>query len=203
MTVEGVTASSASLRAQAKQSISPRKERMDCFASLAMTARDTCANSYAIFKQLNRQKPAFPRRDASEFCHRRDPRKIEGAGKRRVPAAPAASCARVEGRKHTSIQVHRNTRHSLRSGFNGLYRALPGDRPLLPPSSANQRIRPGRAIAPVANLTPGSGRQDHTALPSAGCTVRLARYRSLTENPPCDLWCARCNRVHRIPPQRS
>jgi hypothetical protein len=53
MPVEGVTASSASLRAQAKQSISPRKERMDCFASLAMTARDTCANSYSIFKQLN------------------------------------------------------------------------------------------------------------------------------------------------------
>src|SRR5256885_4101440 len=49
-----------------------------------------------------------------------------------------------------------DTRHSLRNGFNGFLRALPGDRACLPPSSAFPR-----------NLTPASGRQDHTTSPSA------------------------------------
>jgi hypothetical protein len=52
---------------------------------------------------------------------------------------PDARCTRSlvrKGRKHTSSH-HRsaeNSRHSLRDGFNGLYRALPGDRACLPPS---------------------------------------------------------------------
>jgi hypothetical protein len=54
---------------------------------------------------------------------------------------------------HTGI-----TRHSPRNGFNGLFRALPGDRAFLPPSPAKITF---------ANLTPASGCQDHTALPSA------------------------------------
>src|SRR5207237_8621265 len=39
----------------------------------------------------------------------------------------------------------------------GLFRALPGDRAFLPPSLADRS----------ANLTPASGRRDHTASPSA------------------------------------
>jgi hypothetical protein len=52
---------------------------------------------------------------------------------------PDAQCTRSlvrKGRKHTSSH-HRFTgeiRHSLRNGFNGLFRALPGDRAFLPPS---------------------------------------------------------------------
>jgi hypothetical protein len=42
----------------------------------------------------------------------------------------------------------------------GLYRALPGDRALLPPSFADIS----------ATLTPASGRQDHTTSPSASCS---------------------------------
>ena len=45
----------------------------------------------------------------------------------------------------------------------GLFRALLGDRALLPPSLADRS----------ANLTPASGRQDHTALPSAAGALRL------------------------------
>src|SRR5437764_4820670 len=45
----------------------------------------------------------------------------------------------------------------------GLFRALLGDRALLPPSLADRS----------ANLTPASGRQDHTALPSAASALRL------------------------------
>src|SRR5579863_6580927 len=59
----------------------------------------------------------------------------------------------------------------------GLYRALPGDRAFLPPS-------PARCESIVANLTPASGRQDHTTSPSA--TSALVRSASC---------------VHRIPPR--
>src|SRR3979409_231510 len=52
-----------------------------------------------------------------------------------------------------------------RNGFNGLFRALPGDRALLPPSSADMVLsKPGRADLTSANLTPASGRQDHTSI---------------------------------------
>jgi hypothetical protein len=58
-------------------------------------------------------------------------------------------------------------RRFLRNGFNGLFRALPGDRALLSPSSADIS----------ANLTPASGRQDHTALPSARWRIRLSHQK--------------------------
>jgi hypothetical protein len=51
-----------------------------------------------------------------------------------------------------------NVRHSPRNGFNGLLRALPGDRAFLPPSLCG--------IAST-NLTPASRRQDHASSPSA------------------------------------
>jgi hypothetical protein len=46
---------------------------------------------------------------------------------------------RVSHHGHTGI-----TRHSPRNGFNGFFRALPGDRALLSPSLA-RRVRPVRA----------------------------------------------------------
>src|SRR3954454_11625593 len=61
-----------------------------------------------------------------------------GRRERRVPNAPAASRARFW--KHTSI-VTTGTwkiRHSLRNGFNGLFRDLLGDRAFLPPSLSGE-----------------------------------------------------------------
>jgi len=52
-----------------------------------------------------------------------------------------------------------NVRHSPRSGFNGLLRALPSDRAFLP-------LSPLRSLL-LKNLTPASGRQDHATSPSA------------------------------------
>jgi hypothetical protein len=69
-------------------------------------------------------------------------------------------------------------RPSLRNGFNGFLRALPGDRALLPPS-------PPRSLL-LENLTPASGRQDHTTSPYASRRIRLR---------------AAC--VHRIPRSTS
>jgi hypothetical protein len=62
---------------------------------------------------------------------------LEKRGRResQVPAAPAASRAKVE--KHTSLVTTGSdgfNRLSPRDGFNSLLRALPGDRALLPPS---------------------------------------------------------------------
>src|SRR3981189_1863017 len=51
---------------------------------------------------------------------------------------------------------------------------LPGDRACLPPSSTDMFLsKPGRADLNSANLTPASGRQDHTTSPYA--TTSLVR----------------------------
>src|SRR3954464_1130558 len=77
---------------------------------------------------------------------------------------PGARCARSLACKIKKAYEHShhghtgNTRHSPRNGFNGFLRALPDDRALLPPSSAE---------LVSADLTPASGRQDHTTSPSA------------------------------------
>src|SRR5260221_14571709 len=61
-----------------------------------------------------------------------------GRGECRVPVAPAASCALGSGRTHTSNNEYTGiARHSRTQWFYGLFRALPGDRALLPPSSAD------------------------------------------------------------------
>ena len=64
-----------------------------------------------------------------------------------------------------------------RNGFNGLCRALPGDRALLPPSPRGYLTCP-HPVGPTClpqDLTPASGRQDHTILPSAS---NISRQRA-------------------------
>jgi hypothetical protein len=70
-----------------------------------------------------------------------------------------------------------------RNGFNGLCRALPGDRALLPPSPRGLRFChcPVGPIKPPQDLTPASGRQDHTILPYA--TTSLVRVLSIAHRP--------------------
>src|SRR5690349_2454020 len=66
------------------------------------------------------------------------------------------------------------TRHSLHNGFNGFLRALPGDRALLSPSSAEMSS---------ANLTPASRRQDHTTSPSVSHAFRQSAPTSTASRP--------------------
>jgi hypothetical protein len=59
---------------------------------------------------------------------------------------PGAQCTRSRACsvENTRVSHHRSTgitRHSLRDGFNGFFRALPGDRALLPPSPAKVAFR--------------------------------------------------------------
>ena len=94
----------------------------------------------------------------------------------RVRAAPAVSCAKMHKKTHTSIQVQRRQSGLPCAVGYGLFRALPGDRAFLPPSSPRSLL--------LKNLTPASGRQDHTASPSASSAFVKGAIR-----------------VHRIPPR--
>src|SRR5882762_1156497 len=98
---------------------------------------------------------------------------FRGRGGRRMLAAPAASRALVVvERTRVTTSTPESPDVPARNGFNGLCRALPGDRALLPPLSADMVLsKPGWADATPQNLTPASGRQDHTILPSAATSL--------------------------------
>src|SRR6202171_1210211 len=148
------------------------KRKMDCFASFAMTSKHTFAIS---------------RRDALEALM--NPSPLRGRGECRMPAAPAVSCACCSGRTHTSNNEDTGiTRHSRTQWFYGLCRALPGDRALCHRHPRTDVVpKPGRADITSANLTPTSGRQDHTILPSAATSlvsVPVIAHKSFDS--PCD-----------------
>jgi hypothetical protein len=97
----------------------------------------------------------------------------EGAGNTGCalhPRSRVQQCTKQNAHEHTGSAEA--IRHSLRNGFNGLFRALPGDRAFLPPSPALLS----------ANLTPASGRQDHTTSPSAA--VYAKGFDGLGTRPP-------------------
>src|SRR5450631_3477823 len=135
--------------------------RVRCFASPRND--DVCSNSKHDF--------AISRRDAPEACIYFPPK--EGVGNARVPVAPAASCALGSGRTHTSNNEYTGiARHPRTQWFYGLCRALPGDRAFLPPSPRGYVLsKPGWADATPQDLTPASGRQDHTILPYAKASL--------------------------------
>jgi hypothetical protein len=82
--------------------------------------------------------------------------KTEGAGKAGCWPHPWPASSKKAGGSHH--RLGRDTRPSLRNGFDGLLRALPGDRAFLPPSPRGSYPR---------NLASASGCQDHTTSPSA------------------------------------
>jgi hypothetical protein len=54
------------------------------------------------FSKSETRVPAIPRRDAPELCMNLVPPLDRGRGERRMPVAPAASCALVVVETHTS-----------------------------------------------------------------------------------------------------
>src|SRR3989440_10922903 len=97
--------------------------------------------------------------------------KEKGAGKAGCSPHPQP---RTQTKKRTSVVATGSPKQSDLpcAMVYGLFRALPGDRAFLPPSPADRST----------DLTPASGRQDDTALPSAMSSLVLRRHR-----------------VHRIP----
>src|SRR3984893_17593661 len=91
-----------------------------------------------------------------------------------------------------------------RNGFNGLLRALPGDRALLPPSPCGLKVlsSPVEPNEPPQDLTPASRRQDHTTSPSATSAVGLhSANRSRRAVRPALASHAQHCCVHRTPPR--
>ena len=127
----------------------------------------------------SRNRSALATRIAPEACMTSSPSSTRGRGECRVPNAPAAWCAH-SGREYAhqySQRKHRNHPASPTQWFYSFLRALPGDHRFVDPVIRATRWR-------LANLTPASGRQNHTASPSANNAL-----------------VCRAARVHRIPPR--
>jgi hypothetical protein len=95
---------------------------------------------------------------------------------------PGARCTRSRACRIGSTRVSHHgrtgiTRHSRTRWCYSLFRALLGDRALLSPSPVKSacRARQGRHRS-FTNLTPASGRQDHTTSPSASWHARQSRH---------------------------
>ena len=135
-----------------------RREQTDCavrFCALARL-RDLAAHFRASFAF----EPSAPR--------------SEGAGNAGRSMRPQPCVRNKKAHKHSHHGHTGFTRHSPRNGFNGFLRTLPGDRAFLPPSPAEDS----------ANLTPASGRQDHTTSPSAsGAFVTSASASTASRRP--------------------
>ena len=114
------------------------------------------------FKELT-QIRILAARCARAFAGNHPPIKREGAGKAGCRLHPWVPCNKKHGGRTTGSTGI--IRPSLRNGFNGFLRALLGDRALLPPSLPRSLL--------LENLTPASGRQDHTTSPSASRRIRL------------------------------
>jgi hypothetical protein len=146
---------------------------------------------FNIFKQQKTNPHARSRsRGAMRPSHANFFHPHRGRGECRVPAAPAVSCALCIGRTHTSNNEYTGTPGiPARNGFTA-YVALSPVTGLF----CHRRLAdivlslPGWANKTPQNLTPASGRQDHTILPSAAIVSRQrAGDRSqVPENPPCD-----------------
>ena len=113
------------------------------------------------------------RPDTPELCHLLPALFNQRAQGCRAPDPPAAARGVVV---NTRVSHHGYTgkRPAFPAQwFNGLFRALPGDRALLPPSSTDCS----------ANLTPASGRQDHTTSPSVSAPFVKSASASTASRP--------------------
>jgi len=143
--------------------------------------RDKKPRRFVPDSNLKQPRHAFSPRgtDAPELCQKISrPLKTEGAGNAGCPMHPQLGVRILVVSMHTSIHSGGTGKHPAfpTQWFYGFLRALPGDHRFVDPVIRATRWR-------LANLTPASGRQNHTASPSATASAR----RTL-----------RCG--HRIPP---
>jgi hypothetical protein len=130
---------------------------------------------------------------------------LEGVGNAGCPLHPRSRVHLVVlERTRVTTSTPESPGIPARNGFNGSF--------VLSPVTGlfchrRQRIcgspKPGRADLPSANLTPASGRQDHTTSPYAAIVTRPRAGESLTSlstRPAITSRAKRC-RVHRIPPR--
>jgi hypothetical protein len=133
----------------------------------------------SIFKQQKHSRHDYetPRRNRARAVHLSlAPNECVGNAGCPLHPQPRVHFVLVE-RTRVTTSTPESPGIPARNGFNGLCRALPGDRALLPPSSRGLRFChcPVGPIKPPQDLTPASGRQDHTILPSA---ISISRQRA-------------------------
>jgi hypothetical protein len=146
---------------------------MDCFASLAMTK--------------NPDVRSFSRRDAPEAWIYFPPK--EGVGNAGCPLHPRSRVHLVVvERTRATTSTPESPDVPARNGFTTYFVLSP-----VTGLFCHRRLRtdvvpkPGRADITSANLTPASGRQDHTTSPYAATSlVRSLSDRSRAHHPPCD-----------------
>jgi hypothetical protein len=159
----------------AKQSIARHKERMDCFVASAFARRRASADKSAPRNDGRRHGFAFSRPVAPEVCQSISlPSKKEGAGKAGCALHPRSRVQNCTKKRTRAYRSSGGIRLSLRSGLQ-----LIACSPRRPGSFAT--VAGGIAST---DLTPASGCQDHTILPSASSAFVTGAIR-----------------VHRSPPR--
>jgi hypothetical protein len=162
---------------------------MDCFASLAMTI------SKHAFKSRGALRPS------RAFISR--PKEGVGNAGRPLHPRPRVHFVLVE-RTRVTTSTPASPGIPARNGFTA-YVVLSPVTGLFCHRRPQSKVlsKPGWADLNSANLTPASGRQDHTILPSAS---NISRQRAVDrsqvpENPPCDPIARKTLPRHRIPPR--
>jgi hypothetical protein len=137
----------------------------------------------SVFDEPSRHTSTLSRHTAPEFCKFIDPQERAQAIPKGTQGRPGARCTRGLACKKRKEHAHEHTgsaeavRPSLRNGFTA-YFVLSLATGFLSPSFPRSLL--------LRNLTPASGRQNHTTSPSASRAVRQKRIG-----------------VHRISPRRS
>ena len=143
----------------------------------ALTATSTASRSQAsdvalmvatALRDDGRHTLSFSRRDFGlSFAYSLAHLRREGAGKAGRRLRPQATVCNGRKNAHGFDRYSRDIPTFPAQWLYGLLRALPGERPVLPPSPAWDLPR---------GLTPGSRRQDHTTSPYAAAfsSARLA-----------------------------
>jgi hypothetical protein len=146
-----------------------------------------------------------PRREAPESLMKLSPKKTEGVGNAGCPLhpRPRVHLALVE-RTRVTTSTPESPDIPARNGFNGLCRALPGDRALLPPSSADMSCLSPVGPTQLRRLDASvgaSGPHDFAVRESISRPRAVDRSRIQRTRPAIPSRAKRC-RVHRIPPLR-
>jgi len=123
---------------------------------------------------LARHTFASSRHISPELCLVVSPSNKRGRREGRAPAGTRGPLCEVVVRNlHSGIQVKPKHPAIPAQWFDGLCRALLGERCTIAPVALRLTMRaPGRAATSPQRLTPACGRQDHTILPYADHTGR-------------------------------
>jgi hypothetical protein len=96
--------------------------------SLILRRREAPSRRMRHATNCSKQATAFSRHESPEFCKFICPNKTKGAGKTGCALHPRSRVQSVERDAHEHTGSAEAVRPSLRNGFNGFLRALPGDR---------------------------------------------------------------------------